>query len=99
MARRTSTRTSAGTPLNNYNYNPSAPACAAGQQFTTACYDPSAEYGYGILDVPHRIIIAPMVELPFGKGKKYASNSGVADADHRRLVDSRSSRPGRRASR
>ena len=32
-----------GTPLNNYNYNPSAPACAAGQQFTTACYDPRAE--------------------------------------------------------
>ena len=29
-----------------------------------------AEYGYGILDVPHRIIIAPIVELPFGKGKK-----------------------------
>ena len=69
-----------GTPLNNYNYIPSAPACAAGQQFSTACYDPNAEYGYGILDVPHRIIIAPMVELPFGKGKKYASNSGVADA-------------------
>ena len=67
-------------PLNNYNYNPSAPACAAGQQFTTACYDPRAEWGYGILDVPHRIIIAPMVELPFGKGKKFASNSGVADA-------------------
>ncbi len=68
------------SPMNNYNYNPSAPACAAGQQFTTACYDPRAEWGYGILDVPHRIIIAPMFELPFGKGKKYASDSGVADA-------------------
>ncbi len=67
-------------PLNNYNYNPSAPACTAGQQYTTACYDPKADWGYGILDVPHRIIIAPMVELPFGKGKKYASNSGLADA-------------------
>jgi hypothetical protein len=69
----------AGTPLNNYNYNPSAPACAAGQQYTSACYDPRAEWGNGILDVPHRIIIAPMVELPFGKGKKYAT-SGAADA-------------------
>src|SRR5213078_3790567 len=28
----------------------------------------------------HRIIIAPQVELPFGKGKKYAGNSDVADA-------------------
>jgi trimeric autotransporter adhesin len=72
----------AGTPapLNAYNYNTSAPACAAGAQFTTACYDPRSEYGYGILDVPHRIIVAPMVELPFGKGKKFASNSGLADA-------------------
>jgi hypothetical protein len=70
----------AGTPMNNYNYISSSPACQAGQQFTTACYDPNAEYGYGILDVPHRVIIAPIAELPFGKGKKYASNSGVADA-------------------
>jgi hypothetical protein len=69
----------AGTPLNNYNYNPSAPACAAGQQFTTACYDPNAEFGYGILDVPHRIIIAPMFELPFGKGKKWMSGGGMSD--------------------
>jgi hypothetical protein len=67
-------------PLNNYNYNPSAPACAAGQQYNTACYDPRADWSAGILDVPHRIIIAPMVELPFGKGKKYASNSNMADA-------------------
>ena len=27
-------------PMNNYNYIPSMPACAAGQDFTTACYDP-----------------------------------------------------------
>jgi hypothetical protein len=67
-------------PMNNYNYVSSQPACSAGQQFTTACYDPNSEWGYGILDVPHRIIIAPMFELPFGKGKKYASNSDVADA-------------------
>ena len=66
-------------PLNNYNYNPSAPACTAGQQYTTACYDPRADWGYGILDVPHRIIIAPMVELPFGKGKQFANSGGLAD--------------------
>jgi hypothetical protein len=66
-------------PMNNYNYVSSAPACQAGQQFTTACYDPRSEYGNGILDVPHRVIIAPIFELPFGKGRKYASNSSVAD--------------------
>ena len=69
-----------GLPMNNYNYVSSAPACQAGQQFTTACYDPRSEYGYGLLDVPHRVIIAPIFELPFGKGRKYASNSSLADA-------------------
>jgi hypothetical protein len=66
-------------PMNNYNYVSSAPACASGQQFSSACYDPLSEWGYGILDVPHRVIIAPQFELPFGKGKKYLSNGGAAD--------------------
>jgi hypothetical protein len=66
-------------PMNNYNYISSAPACAAGQQFSTACYDPRAEYGPGVLDVPHRIIIAPIFELPFGKGKAYANSGGWSD--------------------
>jgi hypothetical protein len=65
--------------MNNYNYISSAPACSSGQQFTTACYDPRAEYGAGVLDVPHRIIIAPMFELPFGKGKKYMNGGGASD--------------------
>ena len=68
-----------GLPMNNYNYVASAPACAAGQQFTTACYDPNSEWGYGILDVPHRVIIAPIFELPFGKGRAYANKGGWED--------------------
>ena len=60
-------------PVNNYNYLPWAPKCADGQEFATACYDPRAEYGYSILDVPHRIIFAPIVELPFGSGRKWAA--------------------------
>ena len=73
------------TPVNNYNYmavanNGSAtPACNAGQQYTTVCYNPSADYTYGILDVPHRIIIAPIFQLPFGKdhaiGKSAVGNA------------------------
>ena len=65
-------------PMNNYNYVPSMPACAAGQQFTTACYDPLAEYGISMLDVPHRVLLTPMAELPFGTGKRWA-NGRVAD--------------------
>lgn len=65
-------------PMNNYNYIPSMPACAAGQQFTTACYDPMAEYGLSMLDVPHRVLLTPMVELPFGTGKRWG-NGGIAN--------------------
>ena len=63
---------SPGLPVNNYNYLTWAAACAGGQQFTTACYDPRAEYGYSILDVPHRVILAPIVQLPFGTDRKWA---------------------------
>ena len=60
---------SPGLPLNNYNYIPGS-----------AYYNPNADYGYSLLDVPHRVIIAPIVDLPFGKGKKWGSNSSVANA-------------------
>ncbi len=54
-------------PLNNYNY-------IAGSPY----YNPDADYAYSINDVPHRVIIAPIVELPFGRGKPWAQ-SGAAD--------------------
>jgi hypothetical protein len=72
------TAISPALPVNNYNFISSMPACAAGQQFTTACYDPRSEFTYGVLDVPHRVILAPVVELPFGTGRKWA-NGRVAD--------------------
>jgi hypothetical protein len=40
-------------------------------------YDLDAEYSLGILDVPHKVVIAPILELPFGEGKRWAT-SGVA---------------------
>jgi trimeric autotransporter adhesin len=42
-------------------------------------YDLDAEYSRSIVDVPHRIILAPIVELPWGQGRKYLNNSGIAD--------------------
>jgi hypothetical protein len=42
-------------------------------------YDLEAEYSLGILDVPHKISLAPIVELPFGQGKKYMNSAGAAD--------------------
>jgi hypothetical protein len=42
-------------------------------------YGVDAEYAIGLLDVPHKISIAPIVELPFGEGKRWAK-SGFAKA-------------------
>src|SRR5439155_3373432 len=39
-------------------------------------YDLDAEYSIGLLDVPHKLTISPIVELPFGEGKRWAT-SGV----------------------
>ncbi len=41
-------------------------------------YDPDSEYGRSLLDSPHKIVVAPTVNLPFGAGHKWAQ-SGVAD--------------------
>jgi hypothetical protein len=40
-------------------------------------YDLEDEYSIGILDVPHKITFAPIVQLPFGEGRRWA-NSGAA---------------------
>lgn len=42
-------------------------------------YDLDAEYALGVIDVPHKLVIAPIVELPFGAGKRWAT-SGVSAA-------------------
>jgi trimeric autotransporter adhesin len=36
-------------------------------------YDLDAEYSLGLLDVPHKLMIAPIVELPFGEGKRWVT--------------------------
>jgi len=40
-------------------------------------YDLDAEYAVGLLDVPHKVVLSPIVELPFGEGKRWATD-GVA---------------------
>jgi hypothetical protein len=43
-------------------------------------YNLDAEYGIGILDVPHKIVVSPIFELPFGEGKRWLSGGGVGAA-------------------
>jgi len=53
---------------NNYTVIPGSPY-----------YDPDQEYGLSLLDSPHKVVIAPTLNLPFGAGHKWAQ-SGLADA-------------------
>jgi trimeric autotransporter adhesin len=61
-----------GIPLNNYNYIASMPACTTTNN--AACFNPLAEYQNGVLDVPHRVIISPVWQLP-----SPARTSGIAN--------------------
>jgi trimeric autotransporter adhesin len=51
-----------------------------GNQGTEAqnAYDLSPEYAVGLLDVPHKVVIAPIVQLPFGEGKRWAKSGAAA---------------------
>jgi hypothetical protein len=40
-------------------------------------YNLDAEYSIGLLDVPHKVAFSPIVQLPFGEGKRWAQ-SGIA---------------------
>jgi hypothetical protein len=42
-------------------------------------YDLSAEYSRSLQDVPHRVVLAPIVEFPFGEGKRWPTR-GLAGA-------------------
>jgi hypothetical protein len=42
-------------------------------------YAVDAEYARGLIDVPHKLMIAQIVELPFGQGRKWAQ-TGLASA-------------------
>lgn len=42
-------------------------------------YDLEPEYSIGLLDVPHKLVLSPIIQLPFGEGKRWAQG-GVAAA-------------------
>jgi trimeric autotransporter adhesin len=41
-------------------------------------YDLGAEYSRSIQDVPHRVVLAPILELPVGEGRRWMTH-GIAD--------------------
>jgi hypothetical protein len=52
--------------LDNYNYIPGS-----------ANYNPDVDYGLSLNDMPHKLVIAPIVQLPFGPGRAYLNHSGA----------------------
>src|SRR5207244_576635 len=54
---------------NNYTVVPGSPY-----------YNPDQEYGRSLLDSPHKVVIAPTFNLPFGPGKRFLSNSRIGGA-------------------
>ena len=42
-------------------------------------YNPAGEYSRSLLDQPHRLVLSPIVRLPFGAGQKWGTH-GLADA-------------------
>jgi hypothetical protein len=43
-------------------------------------YDLNSEYGRSTTDMPHRLNVSAIVELPFGKGKRWLDGEGLANA-------------------
>ena len=52
----------------NWNYIPGSPT-----------YNPDIDYGLSLLDQPHKLVISPIIQLPFGKGKAHLNQTGVAE--------------------
>jgi hypothetical protein len=41
-------------------------------------YDLEAEYSISLLDVPHKLVLSPIFELPFGEGRRWAQTGAAA---------------------
>jgi hypothetical protein len=54
--------------LDNYNYIPGSPN-----------YNPDVDYGLSLLDQPHKLVLAPIVQLPFGVGRAFVNKGGISD--------------------
>jgi len=52
--------------VDNYNYIPGTPA-----------YNPDVDYGLSLNDMTHKLVLAPIVQLPFGPGRAFLNRPGA----------------------
>ena len=45
----------------------------------SAQFNPDSLYGLSLLDSPHKLVISPIVQLPFGSGRRYLNQEGMLD--------------------
>jgi hypothetical protein len=64
--------------LNDSQFGQGSYYSPSGQTVPLNSRDPAAEYARSLLDVPKRVVVAPIVELPFGAGKRWLHN-GLAE--------------------
>ena len=53
--------------IDSYNYIPGSPN-----------YNPDVDYGASLNDMPHKIVIAPIVQLPFGPGRPHLNTGWLS---------------------
>jgi hypothetical protein len=54
--------------MDNYHYIPGSPI-----------YNPNVDYGLSLLDMRHKLVLSPIVDLPFGDGRAYLNQRGWLD--------------------
>jgi trimeric autotransporter adhesin len=54
--------------VDNYNYIPGS-----------SNYNPDVDYGPSLNDMTHKVVIAPIIQLPFGVGRAHANKSALLD--------------------
>ncbi len=45
----------------------------------SAQFNPDSLYGLSLLDSPHKLVVSPIVQLPFGSGRRYFDQEGMLD--------------------
>jgi len=61
------------------NYYSSSPGVQNSYEMIpgSSYYNPDQEYGRSLLDTPHKIVIAPQINVPLGEGHKYLSGKAM----------------------
>lgn len=63
------------------NYFSSAPGIMDNYSYIAGSnvFNPDVDYGLSLLDMRHKLVLSPIVQLPFGEGRQYLNRGGWLD--------------------